>query len=311
VSVARQQRPQTWEQVHAGVKDLAGRSTSLVGRSFDIYGIPTGGAFVAAMLGACLDAPIRTDPPTDPKRTVIVDDIVDSGATLAPYLERGYDFVALHGRPGSQLRYLHQGVIGSEVADWMVYPWEKHTSAGAGVEVVTRLLQLIGEDPTREGLRDTPERVVRSWTELYAGYRQEPPRLAAFEDGYDQMVVLRDIAVRSTCEHHMLPFIGTAHVAYIPQGRVLGLSKLARLVDYRARRLQIQERLTNEVADAIADAISPAGVGVLIEAQHFCMLARGVREAEARMVTSAVRGVLRTEPAARDEFLRLARGVRA
>lgn len=298
----------SWEVVRQGVMDLCGRSLSLAGRSYDVWGIPTGGAYVAAMVAAALNKPLRTEPPRDPKNTIIVDDIVDSGATLAPYLEQGYAFVALHGRPGSQHKYLHQGVIGEETTDWVVYPWEVHTSAGAGHEVVTRLLQLIGEDPTREGLRETPERVVKSWQELFSGYRQEPPRIATFEDGYDQMVLLRDISVMSTCEHHMLPFVGVAHVAYVPKGRVLGLSKLARLVDYRARRLQIQERLTAEIADAIEVAIQPAGVGVVVEAQHFCMLARGVRQAETKMLTSALRGVFREEPAAREEFLRLARG---
>jgi GTP cyclohydrolase I len=159
------------------------------------------------------------------------------------------------------------------------------------------LLRAIGEDPDREGLRDTPDRVIRSWAELYAGYDEDPGAILSttFEEvtGYDELVLLRDIPFHSTCEHHMLPFSGVAHVAYWPQGRVVGLSKLARVVDCFARRLQIQERMTRQVALALMAHLKPLGCGVVIEAAHGCMVCRGVRKEGARMVTSTFEGILK------------------
>ncbi len=174
--------------------------------------------------------------------------------------------------------------------------------------LIRDIIATIGDDPYREGLIDTPNRVVKSWGEIYRGYKMDPGEIlkTTFSDeGYDQMVILRDIEMFSTCEHHMLPFIGKAHVAYIPRNRVVGLSKLARLVECFARRLQIQERLTLEIAHAIADHLSPKGVGVIIEAKHVCMLARGVNKQNSVMTTSHLLGVFR-EPEVRAEFMRLA-----
>lgn len=170
------------------------------------------------------------------------------------------------------------------------------------------LLRSIGEDPNREGLRDTPKRVVKSWSELYAGYKQSPEDIlkTRFKDGACQeMVILKDIAFSSTCEHHMLPFIGKAHVGYIPNGTVVGLSKLARLVDCFARRLQIQEKMTIQIAEAIVKYLKPKGVAVVVEAHHQCMSCRGVGKQSTTMITSEMVGVLRTNPAARAEFLSL------
>lgn len=167
------------------------------------------------------------------------------------------------------------------------------------------LIEAIGEDPDREGLRDTPERVWRSWAELFAGYAQSPAEILSttFEEieGYQEMVVLSDIPFDSTCEHHMLPFSGKVHIAYLPDRRVVGLSKLARLVDCFARRLQLQERLTQSVAQSLMTHLGARGVAVVVEAAHSCMTCRGVRKAEALMVTSAFEGEL-SEPARRSEF---------
>ncbi|MDB5096375.1 MAG: folE [Cyanobacteria bacterium RYN_339] len=173
-----------------------------------------------------------------------------------------------------------------------------------------QVLRAIGDDPDREGLLDTPDRVIRSWAELFSGYNENPADIlkTTFGDveGYDEMVLLKDIPFQSTCEHHMLPFIGKAHVAYLPGERVVGLSKLARLVECFARRLQIQERLTREVAKAIMTHLQPAGCGVVIEAAHGCMSCRGIKKEGATMVTSTLEGDFKN-PATRAEFLSLIR----
>lgn len=173
--------------------------------------------------------------------------------------------------------------------------------------LIRNVLVAIGDDASREGLVDTPKRVVKSWNELYGGYKMNPSEILvttfAEAGGYDEMVVLKDIDFFSTCEHHMLPFFGKAHVSYIPNERVVGISKLARLVECFARRLQIQEVMTEQIANAIMEHLQPKGVGVLIEAQHFCMTGRGVKKQNARMVTSALHGCLKTDSAARAEFM--------
>ena len=173
------------------------------------------------------------------------------------------------------------------------------------------ILAALGEDPSREGLVKTPERVEASLRFLTQGYRMTVEEVigdAVFEEAHQSMIMVRDIEVYSLCEHHLLPFFGRAHVAYIPDGKILGLSKVARIVDVFARRLQVQERLTDQIADAIMDVLKPTGVGVVIEAAHFCMMMRGVEKQNSRAVTSAVRGIFRDDFKTRDEFLRLAHG---
>ncbi len=173
------------------------------------------------------------------------------------------------------------------------------------------LIEWAGDDPSREGLRDTPGRVVKSYRELFAGYDVDPRQYLqrTFEEvgGYDELVILKDIRVVSFCEHHMLPVIGRAHVGYLPTHRVVGISKLARVVNGFSRRLQIQEKLTAEIAEAIQDILEPAGVGVVIEAEHSCMTLRGVNTAGSMLMTSRLLGVIRDDPRTRQEFLRLAR----
>ena len=172
--------------------------------------------------------------------------------------------------------------------------------------LVLELLKAVGEDPEREGLKRTPERVAHMYTELLSGYNADPQRIvngALFEVKYDEMVIVRDIEFYSLCEHHMLPFIGRAHVAYIPDGRVLGLSKIPRIVDMYARRLQVQERMTRQIADFLRDLLKPQGVAVVVEAMHLCSMMRGVRKHDARMTTSAMHGAFRANLATRQEFL--------
>lgn len=173
-------------------------------------------------------------------------------------------------------------------------------------KAIAEILRSIGEDPQREGLVKTPERVARMYTELLGGYRQDPLDLinnALFDVEYDDMVIVRDIEFFSLCEHHMLPFMGRAHVAYIPKKKVIGLSKIPRIVDMFSQRLQVQERLTRQIADFLCDTIDPLGAGVMIEALHLCSMMRGVKKHDARMTTSAMVGSFRTNPATRQEFL--------
>jgi GTP cyclohydrolase I len=174
--------------------------------------------------------------------------------------------------------------------------------------LVRRQLELLGEDPQREGILKTPERVAKSLAWLTRGYETDVRDVvgdAVFEEVHENMVVVRDIELYSMCEHHMLPFFGKAHIAYIPNGKIVGLSKLPRIVEIFARRLQVQERLTEQVAQAIEEVLHPRGVGVVVEAVHLCMMMRGVEKQNSKTLTSALRGQFRDCPMTRDEFLRL------
>jgi GTP cyclohydrolase I len=177
----------------------------------------------------------------------------------------------------------------------------------AAEEAVRTLIRWAGDDPTREGLVDTPARVARSYEEFFAGYLEDPVQILARTfsevDGYDEMIVLSDIRFESHCEHHMVPIIGKAHVAYLPDHRVVGISKLSRLVDIYAKRLQIQEKMTVQIADTLNDVLQPRGVAVVIEAAHQCMTTRGVHKPGATMVTSRMLGAFRSDSATRREFL--------
>jgi len=175
-------------------------------------------------------------------------------------------------------------------------------------KLIRQILEKIGEDPDREGLLKTPDRVARAYAELTRGYRENPSGIlkdAIFHEECNHMIIVRDIEVYSLCEHHMLPFFGTCHIGYIAQNKVYGVSKLARLVDAYARRLQVQERLTQQIASCLMDPIEAEGVGVVIEAQHLCMMMRGVSKQHSRMMTSTMLGSFRNDSATRNEFLTL------
>jgi GTP cyclohydrolase I len=177
-------------------------------------------------------------------------------------------------------------------------------------ELLREVLVRLGEDPQREGLARTPERTAKALEYLTKGYQEDPEQLlrgALFDVDYDEMVIVKDIEMFSLCEHHLLPFFGKVHIAYIPKGKVIGLSKLPRLVDIYARRLQVQERLTTQIAETIQKAIEPQGVGVVIEARHLCMMMRGVEKQHSAAVTSSMLGAFRDELEARQEFLSLIR----
>ncbi len=180
----------------------------------------------------------------------------------------------------------------------------------AKIEAAARMiLEAVGEDPDREGLKDTPARIGRMYAEVFAGLREDPETVLAtvFTEDYDEIVLVKDIPFYSMCEHHLLPFFGKAHVAYLPKTKIVGISKLARAVEHFARRPQVQERLTNQVADLVTDALQPRGVAVVMEATHTCMTMRGVRKAGTSVVTSAMRGVIRNSVATRTEVMQLIR----
>ncbi len=189
---------------------------------------------------------------------------------------------------------------------------ERRPTQAEAEDAVRTLLAWAGDDPTREGLLETPGRVVRSYAQFFAGYGQDPEDILAktFEEieGYDEMVTIRDIRLESHCEHHMVPFLGKAHVAYLPDRRVVGLSKIARLVEVYAKRLQIQEKLTVQIADTIDRVLRPKGVAVVLEAEHFCMTTRGVHKPGSMTTTSRMTGAFRDDPSTRREFLAMIHG---
>ena len=256
-----------------------------------IYGVPKNGLIVALLLQSCNKRYVIMDTPE--YASFIVDDLIDSGRTRDKY-KKDYPetpFVVLYRK---------------DTDAWISFPWEKPASEDIA-ETVTRQLEYLGEDCKRDGLLDTPKRVVKSWDKLYGGYSEDPEKILSvtFDQEYDEMVLLKDIELYSTCEHHMLPFFGKCHIAYVPEKKVVGISKLARLMECFSRRLQIQERLGRQIVSAIKENLKPKGVACIIEAQHFCMTSRGVEKQKSIMVTSALDGVFKEDPKAREELMRL------
>ena len=239
---------------------------------------------------------------TPEEADIFVDDIIDSGETMKRYCDEypGRPFYALVDKTN---------LVDADLG-WVVFPWEGDAVGGLESNI-TRMLQFIGEDPTRGGLVETPARVAAAWRDWTSGYSMNPVDvLKTFEDGaagYDEMVLVKDLPFYSHCEHHMAPFFGTASVAYIPQGRIVGLSKVSRLVDIFARRLQVQERLTNEIVEALMTHLLPKGAGVLIKARHLCMESRGIQQQGHTTITCALRGAMKDDAKARSEFLDLTR----
>ena len=280
------------------------------GATFDqVHGVPRGGWLPASLVSERMGLQLVETPPTDSQtKCLIVDDIADSGLTAQRYADLGHEFVALVAKSHTPTWITSACQVAGD--DWIVFPWELGTAEAVGpTDAVVRLLEFIGETPNRPGLLNTPRRVVEALAEMTEGYNQDPADHlgVVFPDHCDEMVVVTGIDFTSLCEHHMLTFTGTASIAYIPKGQVVGLSKLARVVDVFARRLQVQERLTEQIADAIETHLSPKGVGVIVQAHHSCMGCRGVRKPGARMLTSSLRGAIKTKPEARAEFLSLAR----
>lgn len=293
----------TYEEIHQAALELALRWKPDVGTGaiVNIFGVPRGGCVPAALVAGELRLPLTEDYHYD--RTLIVDDLTDSGNTLLKFAAVGYRVDALFRKSWSLTDIAPLAIHLTD--DWLTFPWEVDASLDGPEVNVTRLLQAIGEDPTRPGLADTPSRVVKAMREMTSGRDVDVAALLGrvFDDTCDEMVVVRNIEFTSLCEHHLLPFTGTAAVAYIPTDKVVGLSKLARLVDAFAQRLQVQERMTQEIAGAITEHLAPKGVGVIVAARHSCMGCRGVKKPSAEMVTSALSGLIKDDPKARGEFL--------
>lgn len=282
-----------------------------------VYGVPQGGIIPAMDLARLLQLPLyngetlvdnQRSSAILPKTVLVVDDIVDSGKTRRTYPDN--KFACLHfkvvnctGMDGAPDFY-----INNCENIFIQYWWEKSSQTTSPVyDNVVRILEFIGENPNREGLVDTPQRVTKAIRHLFSGYSIDPKDvITTFDsDGYDEMVLLKDIEFYSTCEHHMLPFFGKAHIAYIPDKKVIGISKLARLVEIFSRRLQIQERITEQITSTIMEVLQPKGAACVLEAQHLCMLSRGVEKQNSMMVTSSLKGIFLEKPAVREEFMRL------
>jgi GTP cyclohydrolase I len=289
---------------HSEVRSLAQEMVfsilrHLPGKEVRAYPIPRGGipvAYLAQSLSK--DIKIVEDPA---EANIFIDDLVDSGATMRRWQARFPDvpwFTLLNKQTDAWFQ-----------KEWVSFPWEKNGTEEVQ-EHVTRLIEYVGENPNRSGIKETPARFIKALDSYTEGYKQNSMDvLKLFEDGaenYDQMVLVRDIPFYSLCEHHLAPFFGTVSIGYIPRNRILGLSKFSRLTDVFARRLQVQERLTNQIADALVEGLQPAGVGVVIKARHLCMESRGVRQQGHHTVTSALRGAMKEDATARSEFLNLA-----
>ena len=266
----------SWEEVYERLKEAP------VGY---LYGIPRGGAVVAGLTGRAIDDWRVAD--------YIVDDIVDSGKTRQKWSQYGKPFWALVDKQ-------KEGI-----GCWVRFPWEEENQEADLEDTVIRQLEAIGEHPRREGLRETPKRVIKAFFENVEGYKQDTKEILSkvFIQAYDEMVIVQGIEFFSLCEHHLLPFHGKVSVGYIPDGQVVGLSKISRLVQCFAKRLQIQEKMTQEIARSIHQVLKPKGVAVYVEAIHLCMAMRGIKTS-ALMKTNCILGVMRT-PEARSEFLRI------
>jgi GTP cyclohydrolase I len=294
----------TWADVEERARDIAVGIEKQFRERRDViaYPIPRGGipAALAVQSQTSKTAhPYLLHITEDPYiADIFIDDIIDSGTTREKFLGiRPLPFFALVDKQ-------------EEGMDWWEFPWERMSGEQGPEENVRRLIEYIGDDPNREGLLETPSRVVRSYTELFGGYGINPSTvLKVFEDdSCDEMVIVRDIEFYSSCEHHMLPFFGKAHIAYIPDGRVVGVSKLVRLLEVFARRLQIQERLCEQVTGALDEHLKPKGSACVLEAKHLCMTGRGVSKQHSVMVTSSLTGAFREKGnPARIEFLSMIR----
>ena len=284
------------KKLEASVKDL----------DFDtVYGIPRGGQYPAAMLAQDMGKKLIFDPSEIDGKTLVVDDLCDSGATIEKFRNEhaAAKFAVVYLKEGGKdFPWLSHGT--ALEGDWLVFP-DEHD--GGIEENAKRILQYIGEDVTREGLIETPKRMHRAWDEIFAGYKTDPHDLVkTFVQGTcKEMVILKNAEFYSTCEHHFFPFFGHCSIGYIPNKKVIGVSKLARLLDCYSKRMQIQERMTTQIADFLEQELEARGVYVVCEGVHFCMTSRGVKKQDASMVTSAIRGEFMQNSAMRAEFLSL------
>lgn len=276
-------------------------------RKLLIYGIPKSGSIVASHLAASEPSFLVVVYQPE-KADCFVDDIIDTGTTQERYCERyGKKTYALYGK-GRQKNCIVQ----VPRTTWVEFPWEQEDiTRKEHQDFIVRLLEELGEDANREGLRDTPARFLKAWREMTAGYTMditlkgmESSDLLSPADTHG-MVVAHDIAFHSLCEHHLLPFVGKVHVGYLPDHHLIGHSKIPRIVEMYARRLQVQERIGQQICDTLEEVLQPRGIGVIVEASHFCMMMRGVKKESARIITSHLKGAFKDDPRTRQEFLTL------
>ena len=275
-----------------------------------IYGVPRGGIPLAVALSQEFDIPLANDL-SGSFNYLVVDDVIDSGKTRLKYVH--YDFACLHikqNAPSVEEMVFTTFIANQDrTGDWIEYFWEGNEQPAE--DAIIRLIQAIGDDPNREGMLETPKRVISSWKQLYCGYEGNTEdrirnMMTQFTcNGYDELVLLKDIEFYSFCEHHMLPFFGKAHIAYIPKDKVVGISKLARLLDIHSRKFQIQERIGELVTKDIIKYLDAQGAACIIEAQHLCMKMRGVSKQHSTMITSSMKGAFLNKPAARAELMAL------
>jgi GTP cyclohydrolase I len=293
-----------WSDCQTYARDVAKNIMNLFNMrraiTLRLYGVPRGGIFAAQlvhheltkMVGQGVTVSLQEDPICS---DYIIDDIVDSGRTRDSLQSLEKPFFALYDK------------IEKRDTDWIVFPWERMSKESGPEENVARIIEYFGEDPKREGLKETPRRVVLAYEHLLGGYAKKVESIfKAFEDGTcDEMVISKNIEFYSMCEHHMLPFFGKAHIAYIPNGKIIGLSKLARILDIFSRRLQVQERLTTEITAALDEHLKPKGSACIIDAKHLCCMSRGVGKQHSSMMTSSLTGVFRESSIVRGELLSL------
>ncbi len=289
------------------------------GKSYKgIYPLPRGGMILGMALSSLLGISLVDSLAKD---ILVVDDIIDSGQTRRKYIE--FDFACLHiteNKMTETVETIQDNFLTKTnkkagdcffitiVNEWVEYFWEGQDAKNKDIEqLITRMIEIIGEDPCRHGLIETPKRINKSWEFLFSGYTQDVSQLfTKFEgEGYNQIILLKDIEMYSMCEHHMLPFFGKAHIAYIPDKHIIGISKLARILNIYSRRMQIQERIGDQVTDALMKYLSPLGAACIIEANHLCMRMRGVEKQNSIMTTSSLKGVFLDNIASREELLRL------
>ena len=271
-----------------------------------VYGIPRGGHYPAAVIAKHMNLKLVLDPEKIDEWTLIVDDLIDSGATYSEYREKypTNRFAFVYCKKPLSAEDNFYCAVQAPKDEWLVFPDE----SGDGIEEnLRRTLEYIGEDTTREGLLETPSRMRKAYDEIFAGYKINPKDLVkTFVQGTcKEMVILKNAEFYSTCEHHFFPFFGHCSIGYIPKDKVIGVSKLARLLDCYSKRMQIQERMTTQIADFLEQELEAEGVYVVCEGVHFCMTSRGIKKQDASMITSAIRGRFHNDSALRAEFLSL------
>jgi len=284
----------TWPEFNLLCQGLQNAIDKSNKRYTNVFGIPKNGRYIISKLLL----PIIDSEEEITRDTLIVDDLIDSGTTLSRFPDNDKAVLIVKNNKEKEVNYFVE-----KLNDWIQFPWEKENETE---DLIIRQLEYIGENPNREGLKETPKRVIKSWNELFSGYKTDLKSIfKTFEDGAcNEMVILKNIQFYSTCEHHLLPFFGKISIGYVPDKKVIGVSKLARLVEIFSRRLQIQEKLVGQIADALNDNLLPKGVMVIGEAQHFCMTARGIQKQDSLMITSAIRGAFEKSEV-RNEFLTL------